>query len=291
MESFEYLRLLINENRFEKANEEYWGGADVIFITPKEYERKPDRKKNLDKWNDESDCHNLIINDIVPQVIWLIEKLRPYVNVDYLTKYKYYKKIAKEVEKYNPQKTSVTEFLNLLLDKLTDWEIGYFNPTGYEKLKSWYEYGIKTNDPFFIKFMALWIYFNHQYRIYAEYEDKNSNICYRNERDQITCWCQKNKNKLLKKMDKVFSSPFIKIFLNSPLKEYKGNDKFIATKKRKENHTNLIYGTEEEKIIALFQTLYTVRCNLFHGSKDTGDINDVNLVQNSGEILELLLEK
>ena len=79
--------------------------------------------------------------------------------------------------------------------------------------------------------------------------------------------------------------------MNSPLKEYKGNDKFIATKKRKENHTNLIYGTEEEKIIALFQTLYTVRCNLFHGSKDTGDINDVNLVQNSGEILELLLEK
>ena len=89
MESFEYLRLLINENRFEKANEEYWGGADVIFITPKEYEKKTDRKKDLDKWNDESECHNLIIKDIVPQVIWLIEKLLPYVNVDYFTKYKY----------------------------------------------------------------------------------------------------------------------------------------------------------------------------------------------------------
>ena len=290
MEPFEYLRTLINANLFAKAKEEYWGGADVIFITPKEYERKPERKKKLDDWNKEK-CHNLVINDIVPQVIWLIEKLRPYVEVDYISKYEYYSKIAEEVRNYDANKTSIHDFLYSLLNKLSDWEIRYFNPTGEQRLRSWYDYGIKTNDPFFIKFMALWIYFNHQYRVYAEYEDENSNIHSRSEREQISEWCSKNKTRLLKRMNRVFSSPFMEIFLESPVKEYKGHDKFEETKKVQSYYTDLKSNNDENKIKALFQTLYTVRCNLFHGSKDTGDTNDVNLVRNSGEILELLLEK
>ena len=46
----------------------------------------------------------------------------------------------------------------------------------------------------------------------------------------------------------------------------------------------------EKRIEALFMMIYTVRCNLFHGSKEASNPRDVRLVQRSGEILEIYLE-
>ena len=45
----------------------------------------------------------------------------------------------------------------------------------------------------------------------------------------------------------------------------------------------------KERIQSLFQSMYRVRCNLFHGTKNPDIERDYRLVESSAEILEICL--
>ncbi len=87
--SFEFVRQLIEAGRYKNVKEVFWGGADVIFVSPDELD-KPKQKygitlrEQLKTWM--NDAHLLVETKYASAVIWLIETLKAYVDVDYLYK-------------------------------------------------------------------------------------------------------------------------------------------------------------------------------------------------------------
>lgn len=130
----------------------------------------------------------------------------------------------------------------------------------------WYYFGLKHKSDNIIKFMTHWFAFNWLY-------DEMSG---RTERDRIIKFCEEKMN-ILAKYD-AFSDEAISVFLEYPVKSEKhhmykyANERFNAVKNK--------------SISALFETMYMVRCNLFHGSKSMRNSRDVKLVESSAVILE-----
>lgn len=76
--------------------------------------------------------------------------------------------------------------------------------------------------------------------------------------------------------------------LNSPYKDKEEVERII--RKRKNDCKNIKSTDKEKATLALFNSMYSVRCNLFHGGKDATNERDIELVRCSGEILEIYLK-
>ncbi len=304
--SFEFVRQLIEAGRYKNFKEVFWGGADVIFVSPDELD-KPKQKygitlrEQLKTWM--NDAHLLVETKYASAVIWLIETLKAYVDVDYLSKYEYYRNIGLCVINYEDINNEKELLLKILDDEqISKWKKKRINidkdreDISKFKWKEWYRFGIENNDPFFVKFMFLWIAFNQIYSKFSgEAENQKTKEKYHSERKQIIECLEKDiETRLLteKLFSNIFNSPFIQIFKEKSIDVFdRTHMVFVPDSRHKDNET---VASEEkdwkERIKALFMMVYQVRCNLFHGSKEISNARDVKLVQCAGEILEMYLE-
>ena len=147
-------------------------------------------------------------------------------------------------------------------------------PWNREIVNEWYNYGLSIGDDFFLKFMMHWIAFNW---IYSKYEDSSKE--YPREIDTIGC-CVRENIDTFKKYD-AFNSEEIQIFLEKAIVDGRTGKRYEKFCKQLSENKN-----EDERILALFKTLYKVRCNLFHGSKSIHNPRDIKLVKASSVILE-----
>ncbi|GEM_PF-3286217 len=298
--SFDFVRKLVEAERYRDYKKEYWGGADVIIATPEKLEKidsVSDSNRTLrERLLLDYPSIRLVETEYARGVIWLIKTLAPYVEYDYLSKYDYFKQVADSVDNHkdDAKKRQDENEKWLLLEIIQDLDNGKikWEKTIYEEQierlnwKEWYNYGVEHNDPFFVKFMALWIYFNHLYRRFpGKYVDKRGEEREGAEYAKIIEWCNEQRKRFKTKYEMVFNSPFIKIFLDDKVIDVKSNyqnrETFEALKDDKD-----IY----KRTNALFQTMYQVRCNLFHGDKRFNDPRDIELVRCAGEILEIYLK-
>lgn len=134
--------------------------------------------------------------------------------------------------------------------------------------EEWYQYGLKSGDDFFMRFMMHWIGFNWLY----------NQIGGSDERTKIKDYYNQNR----KKFDKVdsFNLTDINVFLEGAV--------FDVAKGCP--HTRDYEKLKEYNVEALLMTLYQVRCNLFHGSKSLRVKRDRELVRASANILEKYME-
>ncbi|MBQ0002214.1 MAG: hypothetical protein KBT21_01620 [Treponema sp.] len=280
--TIDFIKTLIAAERYKDYEKDYWGECDLVIVSKNEYKK---RKDAIEQWKNTNLNRHLIKTEIATAIIWLIETLKSYINYDYLSKYDYYIKIANVIEKNI--NCSDKELLLLILKELESDNWIKDSISGFtvieSNLKTWLDFGMEHNDPFFVKFMALWFAFNQEYnRFPGNDENGNSDIEYA----KIKEFCENYMDKLLSIYDLVFKSPFIDIFTEKPVKDMK---KGFTSKHQKKYCRDLIYGTHEEKTIAIFQIMYQVRCNLFHGGKSPNIDRDLDLVRYSGEILEIYL--
>lgn len=288
-ESFEYVKQLVIADRYKNYNIDEWGGCDVIIISNKKYKQKKDI---IDNWISSSDYRILVKTDFASTVIWLIETLKPYINCDYLNKYTYYAEIATFIN--FKLKESVCEEKQLLLNILEflgqhKWE-KELSRTDLEKYSftDWYNFGIEHNDPFFVKFVALWMAFNERFSLIKRPKSsKEENYHDYSERTKINIYCENNEKIIESVHQLVWTSPFIKIFLESGVKDMRAG---YLTKDNENDFKKLTREEGIEQSKALFQTIYQVRCNLFHGSKSPDDKRDINLVRCAGEIMEIYMK-
>ncbi len=143
-----------------------------------------------------------------------------------------------------------------------------------EKAIKWFEKGTAEQD-YIDKFIYLWIAFNALY---------NSIEFIGNERERVVAHIVGNYNTQL--YEKIFKSSYVKTFMVKPvINVYKPNqdlEEFIFYK--------LKYSIKnKEKMQMLFNTIYRVRCNLFHGSKTPDSYRDNDLIKNAGAILQIYL--
>ena len=228
-ESFDFIKQLINAERYKDYKKDEWGGCDVIIVSSARYK---DRKRTLDDWGNRG-CHKLVINDYAKSIIWLIETLKPYVNYDYLSKYDYYSKIAELIdqqkEKIKDEKNFLLSIVQFLEEKQNVEKILIDTYLERNSLMTWYNFGIDHNDPFFVKFVALWMAFNKEYISYPgvlNYYNKKTNKTetrYNVEYKKIDEFCEDPKNfqKLRSVYTKVFNSSLIDIFMVKPVEDMK----------------------------------------------------------------------
>ena len=295
MESFDFVKKLIEEKRYLDYKKDYDGGANVIIASPERLNKKDKSNptlKDIILANHPND--RIIETKFASSVIWLIKTLSPYVDYDYLSKYEYYSQIADCVESFsgNNEKQLLLDILKEL--KNGNWEKSISTNNIIDSdLNAWYKFGVEHNNPFFIKFMTLWFAFNCMYKKYKgthEYKDEKGKIQTRDdvEYEKINEWCEdkKNEEKLKLVHNRIFNSPFIEIFKEGPVIDMK---KGHETYPNKNNYENLMSSNGNLQMKGLFQTMYQVRCNLFHGNKSPDNNRDLELVRCSGEILEICL--
>lgn len=281
--SFEFVRKLINAERYKDYTKDEWGGCDLVIVSNEKYY---DRQKYYDDWADKG-CHKLVHNDFAKPIIWLIETLKPYVDYDYISKYDYYDKIEHFI---TMQENTIKDEKQLLLSI-----VQYLEEQKDEKnlvesylernsLMTWYNFGIEHNDPFFVKFVALWMAFNEKYfAFYKEQLKINPNKEY-SESQTIMEYCYNNKEIFESVHERVFNSEFMEIFKAGPVEDMRYKTDGEIT------YTNLLnkYGISQTQ--ALLKTIYRVRCNLLHGSKSPKIERNIELVRCSGEIMEIYMK-
>ncbi|MCQ2578046.1 MAG: hypothetical protein MJ176_05900 [Treponema sp.] len=293
----DFVKLLIEAERYKGYEKDYWGGCDLVIVSENAYKK---RKDAIENWKNTNTNRRLIKSDKATSVIWLIETLKPYINYDYLSKYDYYLSIATVVEKNI--KSNDKELLIEIIKELEKENWIKENISGAtiidSKLNTWLKFGMEHNDPFFVKFMTLWFAFNKEYSkfpgvVEKELRDGSTKKQKDVEYAKIKEFCEKNMDKLLSVHDLIFKSPLIIIFKEKPVEDMKSVKKWKDNKNeshQEKYYKDLIKGTSKQQTIAIFQMMYQVRCNLFHGSKTPNMERDLNLVRNSGEILEIYLK-
>lgn len=159
-----------------------------------------------------------------------------------------------------------------------------------ETAKKWFDLGKlyakyeKENNKIFVEFIMYWVAFNCLYNSCVDSEENN----------RIRAYCKQNMS-LLKEYN-AFEKKQIEILKKSPIcnmwRKISTNRECCKKTEKicKKRHDNLLSDNEDEKISALFQTMYQVRCNLFHGGKSPSDDRDRELVQASAVILSGYLE-
>ena len=241
-ESFKFVRQLIEAERYKNYKKDYWGGADVIFASTKRLDRiennKATLRERLENWENES--HLLVETVYASSVIWLIETLKSYVDIDYLSKYEYYRSIGECVKRYTTIRNEKDLLFTILeeptikkWEKKTDGED--INSISKFRWEEWYNYGVENNDPFFVKFMTLWIAFNQIYSKFSGEEEKP-----KSERVQIIkCLEKDEEDQLLTRelFDSIFASPFIKVFKDDPVCSYDRLEKKFIPDSFKNNET------------------------------------------------------
>lgn len=142
--------------------------------------------------------------------------------------------------------------------------------TDMEYALEWYRYGLEKGDDSIVKFMMHWIAFNW---LYSEYRNND-------ERANIRAFCKDHYDKLSRYNP--FTTGAYFVFEDGPVRdETRGEIKRVMTL-----YDNLTKKTGEVRVESLLQTIYQVRCNLFHGSKSLHNPRDLELVRSSAIIME-----
>lgn len=99
-------------NRKEYAE---WQGANIIIA--------PEMSPQIQKWKESDSSHNVVITPYSYAIIWLINELKDKVNVDYISKYCYYKAIADTANQYinRGEDNNVDKMLLSILDAVKDY--------------------------------------------------------------------------------------------------------------------------------------------------------------------------
>lgn len=287
-ESFDYVKKLIEAERFKGYKSNEWGGCDVIIISENKYNFEKNKYDNWKKKN--KDFRQLVITNFASSIIWLIEILKPYINCDYINKYEYYGELATHINQIKDTVKNDKDLLNNIMLFLENhnpsWEKELGRLDLENSLMNWYNFGIEHNDPFFVKFVALWMSFNELYMEFPGLDKyKNRDDIEYKKIDEI-CESEEYYSKIESVHEKVFNSPFIEIFKKGIVRDMKaGTD----TNYNKKHYRELMNKTGIEQTKALFQTIYQVRCNLLHGSKTPDEKRDIELVRCSGEIMEIYM--
>jgi len=140
----------------------------------------------------------------------------------------------------------------------------------------WYCYAAETGDDSIAKFMMYWIAFNWLY--------SKENV--RGDRLKIRQYCSDN-YRILNRYKPWRDSPeAFKVFDDGPVLNLSGDQTHPTPEQLYESvHTR--YG--KIKVTSLLTTIYQVRCNLFHGSKQPRDTRDRELIKSSAVIMERYL--
>ena len=137
----------------------------------------------------------------------------------------------------------------------------------------WYRYGLEKGDEPIMRFMMHWIAFNWLYSSFCKCVGEDLK-----EAAAIKIFCESNYTKL-SKYDP-FTTDAFQVFLENPVEdEHNGSTRI-------RRFEDLRHKTGLQRMIALFLTIYQVRCNLFHGSKSLRIERDVSLVRAASVILE-----
>ena len=196
--------------------------------------------------------------------------------------------------------------------------------------KDWFKYGQSTEDKM-VQFMTYWVAFSNLYESYYEKTRGEEEKSERQKiKDYLISLNYKDRSFLKRFFDKIDlkkddTGEFVMgIFEKFPVFEGKFNPesdnykdidfndssseniKKISDKSKKsenklsdkkisaaiEDYNNLCQCEDKkEKVIALFMTIYQIRCNLFHGQKGPIPERNVALVGSSAKILECFLEE
>ena len=288
-ESFDYVKKLIEAERFKGYKSNEWGGCDVIIISENKYNFEKNKYDNWKKKN--KDFRQLVITNFASSIIWLIETLKPYINCDYINKYEYYGELATHINQIKGTVKSDKDLLNnimLFLENHKKKKKKILNKSDLDNsLMNWYNFGLKHNDPFFVKFVALWMAFNEKYSFIKKPVSKNNGPYHDYaERTKINIYCERNENIIESVHKLVWNSSFIKIFLQEAVKDMRAG---YLTENNEDDYNSLLNKEGIEQSKALFQTIYQVRCNLLHGSKTPDEKRDIELVRCSGEIMEIYM--
>ncbi len=270
-----FIKALIAEKTFSSAKKDNWGDSNVYFVTPEYYN---DNRKVLDDWRKKGNNY-LSISEYAKEVIWLFDVISPYIYIEFTQKYDVYKSVAEYIE--NVGSISPEDLLNNILNKLSE----YATYLKYSQLcfYDWYRYGTEINDPFFVKFMAMWMIFNF---LYNDHYKRNYGNGYKKDGIKIDAYCRDKKEILTRVYDKVFKSSFIEIFKDNAVNSLGNSNDGISNWKILKNKN----AAPAERMKALLKIIYIVRCNLFHGWKNPTNERDVELIRCSGEILQMIIE-
>lgn len=137
-------------------------------------------------------------------------------------------------------------------------------------LYEWYAEGLKRKDDYFMRFINHWIALNWLYS--KEYEG-NPRLT---EIEAIRAFCDNQRYMQAFTNYNPFENEHVAVLKKQAIYDMRSGK--LATKtwiKLKENDVK-----------ALFETLYRIRCNLFHGSKSLRNDRDIELVRASANILE-----
>ena len=167
-----------------------------------------------------------------------------------------------------------------------------------DNARAWYDYAIRTGDDSVARFMMHWIAFNFRYSEYCEYRDGKRN----SEREQIERLCADRYDDL--KRCKLFNDPgAMKKLLEYPvLKGRRRPHRSIEPQMPVDRHKKprdmdpcelwdvACRGHGLKRIQCILLTLYQVRCNLFHGSKDPDYPRDRELIREAATIMQGCME-
>ena len=148
-------------------------------------------------------------------------------------------------------------------------------------VKEWLVRAEKENsdDKAIFKFFCLFIAFNY---LYKSYRKKNRNNHYNSEFEQI-CDCVENARRCMDHFDPYSVLNGDSELLKTPVKYVRNIDD--GHQQEKIDKSKL----EAKDINELFHSIYIVRCNLFHGSKQYVEDRDKKLVKESCAVLEYFL--
>ena len=173
----------------------------------------------------------------------------------------------------------------------------------------WFERGKNESDEVF-KFVSYWITFNQLYNYGISETERESEV------SRIRDYCRRHEAVLVDVID--FDAPYLKEFRTRPVLsgfnrvdrlDWRAGEKYITEKiletqyhgkKREEpeimkrcrqvarRFTSLCNDrtNPEDRVNALFQTMYQVRCNLMHGAKNPTPERDFCLISGAAQVLE-----
>lgn len=156
-----------------------------------------------------------------------------------------------------------------------------------DNARAWYEYALRTGDDSVARFMMHWIAFNWSY---SEYHGS--------EKRQIERLCEDRFESL--KSYHPFNDPdAIEVFIREAVVDGRGRSRRHDNPRRPSEmdpwqlHEGILDSSvnhELERTQCLLLTIYQVRCNLFHGSKNPGYPRDKALIQSAATIMQGYME-
>lgn len=137
---------------------------------------------------------------------------------------------------------------------------------------SWWHLRVKKEKDHWIRFILY-------YFIFDAYLGENSG---KSNNTKKLKWFLNNPNPL--------KDSFSDIWDNKLLPEVKVLKSFSPIKDMRPNFNEKVALNDENNLKEIFQFIYQIRCNLFHGAKDRMDDKDSSLVESAGNFLRYSID-